>query len=176
MFIRALTVVAVAASLAISTSAFAESEDGEDNLIVTASESSGPAVAFRSAELGGPVTQYTSDSMGGIMASFGEGRFAIHPQVGFAKDGFGFDGAAAACALGVGSPRIGYFSYQPRFLVGSQNDGLALGMRNALAWHSAHDLFTMEIGHQFLDTNDGLTMDVRAAVGFNAGGLLDIFM
>lgn len=180
MSIRVLTAVAVAASVAFSSQAFADTEDGEESFIVTASESTGPAVEFRSEELGGPVTEYASDSMGGIMASFGEGRFAIHPQIGFAKDGFGFDGAAAACALGVGSPRIGYFSYQPRFLIGSKGDALTLGMRNALAWHSAHDLVTMEIGHQFLDASssgsDGLTMDVRGTIGFNAGGLLDIFL
>lgn len=174
MSFRVLSVVAVAASLLVSTQALAE--DDEDGFILTASESTGPAVSLRSKDEGGPETQYTSDSMAGIMASFGGGRFALHPQIGFAKDGYGFDGAAAACALGVGSPNMGYFSYQPRFLIGSKDDALSVGMRNAVAWHSPYDLFTMEIGHQFLSTDDALTMDVRGSVGFNAGGLLDLFM
>lgn len=173
MSLRVLSFVAVAVALSVPATV-ALAEDGENNVIVTASESSGPAVSLPTDGESAPDTQYSSDSMGGIMASFGDGRFAVHPQVGFAKDGFGFDGAAAACAFGIGSPSLGYFSYQPRFLVGSTGDALSLGMRNAFAWHSAHDLFTMEIGHQFMSTNDSITMDVRGSVGFNAGGLFDL--
>jgi hypothetical protein len=173
VFARALSVVAVFASLTIATNAFAD-DDEENTFVPTASESSGPAVMLRGKAAGGPETQYTSDSMAGVLIRVGEeDRFALEPQIGYAKDGFGFDGAAVACALGVGSPRFGYVSYQPRFILGAKDGDIGIGMRNGIAYHSPKNLFTAEIGHQFVSANGALEHDVRASLGFNAGGLLD---
>lgn len=177
VFVRLVSAVAVLSSLSFTTAALAEDDDEANTFVATASESTGPAVLIRSKEEGGVETQYTSDSMAGILIRAGsDQQFAFQPQLGYTKDGFGFEGGAIACAFGVGSPRIGYFSYQPRFLAGTKDGGLGLGMRNALAWHSAHDLFNMEIGHQFVKEDDVLRMDVRGTIGVNAGGILDLFL
>jgi len=85
---------------------------------------------------------------------------------GYAFDGIGLHAAHFTPGLGYGHPLL-YISYNPRLLVGSAGDGVALGMRNGLTTHLLADLLSMEIGHQYVHDDRASQHSVRLMFGIN---------
>lgn len=114
-----------------------------------------------------------------------DGGIALNAEGGYLFSS-GDDGGtlnAGHLTLGVGWGTLGMAAtYQPRFIVGSYADDLAIGMRNGVTLHALADLASVEVGHQFLSARDveaggdarGLRHEVRVLVGFNPAAILYI--
>ncbi|MFO0552292.1 MAG: hypothetical protein U0271_28150 [Polyangiaceae bacterium] len=59
----------------------------------------------------------------------------------------------ATVGVGFGNQMVA-LTYQPRFLIGERRDEYALGMRNSLVGRFFYDAINVEVGHQFLVTQE----------------------
>lgn len=87
-------------------------------------------------------------------------------EAGYAYDSLGLHAAQFSPGIGYGHPIL-YLTYNPRLLVGSAGDGLALGMRNSLTTHLVADLLSVEIGHQYVRDDRASQQSVRLMLGVN---------
>ncbi|MBI4950532.1 MAG: hypothetical protein HY908_00720 [Myxococcales bacterium] len=84
--------------------------------------------------------------------------------------------------VGAGVPMV-YALYQPRLLAGTLtrddiDDGArhgTVGMRNALGLHMLLDMFSLEVGHQFMSAGGGLEHDVHVLIGTNPAAAVFLF-
>lgn len=82
-----------------------------------------------------------------------------------------------AAGIGYGS-RLVSVMYHPRLLVGShfnevrQESDRAIGMRNGIGAHFVYDIFSAELGHQFIQFEDTLRHEITLTFGANPGAAL----
>lgn len=161
---RLLTPSALAAALAATSAARAE--DGP-LIVPVVRVAMGPAIHF---DPGRVVTNYALDVTAGADAFAGslEGPAGLlGGELGYAFDTWGLHLFTVGPSLGVGNV-LGILAYQPRFLVGTDElSNLALGMRNSLSAHMLADIFSLEIGHQFVHARDALHHDLHIMAGVN---------
>ncbi len=93
-----------------------------------------------------------------------DGGVALNAEGGYMFASGEDDGSfnAGHLTLGIGWGALGMaITYQPRFIIGSYADDLAIGMRNGVTLHLLADLASIEVGHQFVSTRDVGTPDAR---------------
>lgn len=135
----------------------------------------------------GPIVGFTPDTHAeialeatvGISALQGiTGGVALNAEGGYLFASGDDDGAlhAGHLTLGIGWGALGMaITYQPRIIVGTYADDLAIGMRNGVTLHLFADLASIEVGHQFLSARAvgpdpdarELRHDVRMMLGLN---------
>ena len=85
---------------------------------------------------------------------------------GYTYDSTGLHAAHFTPGVGYGHPML-FVTYNPRAIVGSAGDGLALGMRNSLTTHLVADLLSVEVGHQYVHDDRASQHSVRMMFGVN---------
>jgi hypothetical protein len=100
-------------------------------------------------------------------------RFVWNPEIGYSYDGIGLHAFNATVGIGFGNHTF-VAAYHPRLILGRANDDTAVGMRNAIMIHAIVDMFSMEIGHQFVSYSDAMHQDIKVMFGFNPGSLVGL--
>ncbi|MFO0548537.1 MAG: hypothetical protein U0271_09130 [Polyangiaceae bacterium] len=77
------------------------------------------------------------------------------------------------CDVGGGTPLF-FGTVRPRLLAGSSEgaSALVLGMRSSAVFHGFYDMFTLEIGHEFLWYRGDFHHSVNVAAGVNFMAIL----
>lgn len=92
----------------------------------------------------------------------------IVPEVGYTGSFVDLYLLNLGCDVGGGAPLF-FGTIRPRFLAGTVKGAseLVLGMRNSAVFHGFYDMFTLELGHEFLEYGGRLHHSVSVAAGFN---------
>lgn len=99
-----------------------------------------------------------------------------------AEMGYTFDSRApgdlhafnVTTGIGYGSSAIGV-TYQPRLLLGSDDESFTVGVRNGLMLHGAGDIFSIEASHRVLGLQGkhyDITHDLQVTLGLNATAVI----
>ncbi len=124
------------------------------------------------------VTDVSLDATAGINLVVGPqgdkmSGFLLNPEVGYAYDALGLNAFSAKVGMGFAVKGMIALVYNPRLLVGTWQ-GEAIGMRNGIEMKLPLDLFSIELGHQFV--KDTVTVHHQAVFLFsiNPGSLFYI--
>ena len=124
-----------------------------------------------------PLVQTLVDVDGGAMFLVGDHmRYFFDAELGYTFDNGGMHAFNVMGAIGYGRDNFAYAAYQPRLLLGTLDDELTVGMRNAIGGHFFSDMVDVELGHQFVSTNGKLTHGITATAGINLLGILYLFL
>lgn len=167
------SILLAAAAFAASVSASTPSRADDDGMLAT------PVVRFAI----GPVAHLAPEEdqgvhvglelTAGFSAIMGDtvSGLAINPEAGYTYDSFGLHAFNATFGIGYGSPLLAV-AYHPRLILGSAEGNFAIGMRNALGMHGAADIFSAEVGHQFIRSGGAIRHDVSILFGINPGAVV----
>lgn len=120
------------------------------------------------------LTSFVLDATAGASALQGIfGGLILNGELGYAFDSRGDDLNAFNLTAGVGYGNVGFgLTVQPRFLIGTVGDNLAVGMRNGLVFRGAADMFSLEVSHRFLHEEGPLRHDAQILLGVNPAALI----
>ncbi|MFO0553646.1 MAG: hypothetical protein U0271_35010 [Polyangiaceae bacterium] len=81
--------------------------------------------------------------------------FSLSPEIGYSLE-VGerptFHAFNATLGLGLGLGGLVDLVYSPHLLVGTYGDRLGVGMRNMIGFHFFSGIFTIDLGHEFIES------------------------
>jgi hypothetical protein len=129
--------------------------------------------SFQVAPEADALTSFALDATAGASALSGLlGGLILNGELGYAFDTRGDDLHAFNLTAGVGYGNVGFgVTLQPRLLLGTIGDELAVGMRNGFVLRGGADALSLEVSHRFLH-HDGLSHDIQLLFGVNPAALV----
>lgn len=123
-----------------------------------------------------PILNFAADVTAGAVVLLGSrAQFMIDGELGFTHDGE-LQAFNLMFGIGVGKEFMAYATYQPRMILGTIDEVFAGGMRNAIAGHFLFDMFSAEVGHQFIASQGKLTQSVNLMFGVNPAALVFVIV
>ncbi|MFO0616793.1 MAG: hypothetical protein U0414_29635 [Polyangiaceae bacterium] len=133
----------------------------------------GPAFHIKSTQL----TEFMADVDAGFLVLTGrDQRYLLGAEAGYTFDGSGLHAFNLMAEIGGGKHFVICAAYQPRLLLGTLNEELAVGMRNGLGIHAFSDMLDVEVGHQFMESRGRLSQAVTFTIGLNPAALIYLFI
>lgn len=149
-------------------------EDGEVRVVPVVRVAMGPS--FQVKPEADTLTSFVLDATAGASALQGIfGGLILNGELGYAFDNRGDDLNAFNLTAGIGYGNVAFgLTLQPRFLVGTVGDDLAVGMRNGIVIRGGADMLSLEVSHRFLHEDGPLRHDAQILLGVNPAALVYI--
>lgn len=119
-----------------------------------------------------PLVRFTTDVDAGMFAILGRMQILVGGELGYTYDSVGLDAFNLAAVLGYGRANLAYVTFQPRLLLGTIDEDVAVGMRNGIGGHFLTDFVDLELGHQFVWSDGRLKQAITATAGINPAAIL----